>query len=112
MTNQCEHGQLARVCRVCELETELAEITELERTQAEIHRNLIESHAKLKAEVEALRADAKRYRWLRFHYGLHTLREAQRNLLALLKNEGLAYRGTGMALDVSIDAAIDKERSK
>ena len=37
MTDVCEHGGLRRACRICELE----------------------------AEVEALRADAERYRWLR-----------------------------------------------
>ena len=44
MTNQCQHGALARVCAMCEAAEELT---------------------RLRAEVEALKADAERYRWLR-----------------------------------------------
>ena len=44
MTNQCQHGQLARVCQICEQAAEIAD---------------------LRAQVAALEVDAGRYRWLR-----------------------------------------------
>ena len=44
MTNQCQHGQLARVCQICEQAAEIAD---------------------LRAQVAALEGDAGRYRWLR-----------------------------------------------
>ena len=48
--------------------------------------------------------DAKRYRWLREHYGLHNLNTAQRHLFAA--GYDVSYVGAGQALDVTIDAAI------
>jgi hypothetical protein len=44
MSNECEHGQLARSCNICEYEEEIAELT---------------------AKLEKAEADAARYRFLR-----------------------------------------------
>lgn len=57
MSNQCEHGQLARVCYTCELEARVAELDRLNTHLA------MESHALQgrMAELEALVLDV--------HYG-------------------------------------------
>lgn len=81
----CEHGQLARSCDRCEdaaeitrLRAELAEAKreawerererDISQGNAEMHRlaaqALTAERASLRAEVESLRADAGRYRWL------------------------------------------------
>lgn len=58
MSNQCEHGQLARVCELCEKDAEIAQLRQyLDTAQRRA--------SDLGDEVAGLREDAERYRWLR-----------------------------------------------
>ena len=58
MSNQCQHGQLARVCELCEKDAEIATLRQyLDAAQRR--------GEELRAQVAALEVDAGRYRWLR-----------------------------------------------
>ncbi len=62
----------------------------------------------LERENAALLADARRYEWLRIHYGLHALHVAREHLLKAKHQE---YIGSAQALDAAIDAAMEKEKA-
>lgn len=65
MSNQCEHGQLARVCEICELRAELTALRERAKLALGAYEANVNAALKLKDERDALREDAERYRWLR-----------------------------------------------
>lgn len=58
-------------------------------------------------DLEELRRDAERYRWLRNHYGLGNLHTADHTLICLYR---VSYSGASQGLDRCIDAAIAAER--
>jgi len=58
MSNQCEHGQLARVCARCEDRSEIEGLLKDLSSYGVIVKEQ-------DAEIERLRADAERYRQLR-----------------------------------------------
>ena len=80
----CEHGSLARMCRICELEQE---------------------NADLRAQLAEAQKDAERYRWLRqFQYIVSD------DLAHLFPTwgPGTAYVTWQEAVDFAIDAAKEK----
>ena len=84
MTNQCQHGQLARVCQICEQAAEIAD---------------------LRAQVAALEVDAGRYRHLRSSdwecFDYEWLRE-----MDMPSDTGISHVVHEKALDTAIDAAL------
>ncbi len=76
MTNQCQHGQLARVCLICEQAAEIERLTATVAGLRESANLRVRYHAaeladvtaerdEAREEVAALEVDAGRYRWLR-----------------------------------------------
>ena len=79
MTNQCQHGQLARVCVTCEQAAEMAQLRQYldaaQRRASVLGEEAINLRAQrdaaradwmaLRGQVAGLRKDAERYRWLR-----------------------------------------------
>lgn len=57
MTNQCEHGSLARVCRICELEAENRELRDTIATQAECIKANAEERQDWQRELIAAKSD-------------------------------------------------------
>lgn len=70
--------------------------------------DLADRISQLERENAALLADARRYEWLRIHYGLHALHVAREHLLKAKHQE---YIGSAQALDAAIDAAMEKEKA-
>ena len=82
MTNQCEHGQLARVCELCEKDAEIAALrAEYERAcklVADMHAaamgakvgprlGVVEDVAAVRSENDALRAELAKHQESEFH---------------------------------------------
>ena len=93
-------------------------IAEVERLRAERDTEITEhnrdlhklicmqtEHDELRAEVERLRADAGRYRWLRNPKRSHA------HVGRIVDNSGKAACLAEFALDRAIDAAIEKEKA-
>ena len=94
MTNQCEHGQLARVCELCEKNAEMHQLRQyLDAAQRR--------GEDLRAQVAALEVDAGRYRWLR---------DKARSVDWTENINGWSWtqhcRIGGLSMDAAIDAAL------
>ena len=81
MTNQCQHGQLARVCQICEQAAEIAD---------------------LRAQVAALEVDAGRYRHMRNNSQFQSRNGP--GLYWYLPRFGQGDKGE--QLDAAVDAAL------
>lgn len=91
----CEHGQLERVCEVCELVRCLAganALIAILRRERDVAR----------AEIEALRKDARRYRWLRL-----AISGGQESVYVVQRNSENVVDGAD--LDAAVDAALARE---
>jgi len=128
MTNQCQHGQLARVCLTCEHEATIAALTaENARLTDQLHlaevvrasqveglvagaagwrerANQLEAERdRLREELERALVDAERYRWLR---------DKARSVDWTRDINGWSWeqhcRIGGQGMDTAIDAAMRK----
>lgn len=110
MTNQCQHGQLARVCLTCEHEATIAALTaDLEaeklfsKQAMQAAQELAAERDRLREELERALVDAERYRWLR---------DKARSVDWTRDINGWSWeqhcRIGGQGMDTAIDAAMRK----
>lgn len=105
----CQHGQLARSCNICELETELATLraeNALSQRETQIARKAL---AEAEAEIAELRKDKERIDYLE-------LNPRNAEIFVEGKSQPCLYYAVagafGVRLRAIIDAAIDAERKE
>ena len=108
MTNQCQHGQLARVCLTCEKAVEIAQLREYldaaQRRASALGEEAINLRAQrdaARADWVALREDAARYQFLREDFSVMGANIDGNHAWAYRRNFSLR----GPTLDAAIDAA-------